>query len=109
MNNPGSILDGLSTIHGNPIFIENNKIMSRLTRMEARHYCPHGVIIDKKHPKVQRFVVNKERLGEFFRANKVTHIFINKHEERMEDKSYRTSSLAMTNSTVVVVNCIVGI
>tara|TARA_R110002020_G_scaffold90534_15_gene220478 strand:+ start:1901 stop:2215 length:315 start_codon:yes stop_codon:yes gene_type:complete len=104
MNNPGSILDGLYLLGGN-----NNKIYSRITRMLTKHYCPNGIIIEKKLPSVQRFVVNREKLGEFFRDNKVTHIFINEYEERMEDQQYKTSGVSIVDKTNVIVNCIVGI
>lgn len=108
MNNPGSILDKIA-MNGLLCVDRSNKIYSRISRMLAKHHCPNGIIIDKRLPQVQRFLVNIEKLDEFFRSNNVTHIFINEREERMEDNSYKISHTSTIDKTNVVVNCIVGI
>jgi hypothetical protein len=76
--------------------------------MEAKHYGPQCQIISEKDYRVERFLVNKERIGEFFRENNVTHIYINEALEKKEDAGYKFGPFAVIDKTNVIINCIIS-
>jgi hypothetical protein len=102
MNRPNFAIDKYN-------FFGGNKIYSRITRPLARQYCPEAKIVSERSIWTERYVVNKEKLQEFFRANNVTEIYINEKEEFLEDRQYRLGPYQIVDKTHLIVNCVISL
>lgn len=100
MNRPKLTLDNFNIIGS-----YQNKCYDYISPILIKNYCPNVSIINSRDPRLKKYVVNKESLGNFFKKVNPTYVFYNKEYISKLKANYSTGIYQILDETNVIVEC----
>ena len=83
-----------------------NKIFDYISLVEIRQYATSSKVVSRRVPGLQRYVVNRESISEFFRQLNPEFVYYNEKYILEQRKQYSTGMYQITDKTKVIVECI---